>query len=1117
MSEVEKPARGSRKRIGPFSVVETLGEGGMGTVYRAKRKGEPDVAVKMIRPSLLDKDDIRARFEREAELLQSVDNPNVAKIAGFDASKKTAPWLATEFIEGPNLKDLVSTQGPLPEAEWRKLAEGVLNGIAAIHAKGIIHRDIKPANIMMSSTGPKIIDFGISKEEGQTALTQTQMFAGTVAYLAPERAETGQESQASDIYSAGLVLALAARGEHPYGDETTQSELAILMKMATEPPQLSGLSDAQASFLSALLERDVNRRPDAKKALAILRGEEPAPAPITKVGTRGVARKPSFSPMRRRGFIVSPSKSWLRGGLVALTPLIAAFLVAIVHHAEQGIDRVFASVVTAIGVLADSYRLSPSLVEWDWLLDSNSLLTTTLAIRPLGLLLLQAGLLFFFGRRYAPVMKGLPRSESIHHITALFAPSLFLVSVGSWLVTLIPSKLATTFEVSGLMPWDLVLPLGMFSLSFLAGLVAGGFAASNSVAAWWLVFLKRLVVFSSVGILAVLGGVTGYLIFSPDFAQSVSRAQPSPFHGFEFADYLVIGFWLLALVPVLIFQWLAAVVAQASAVALRTDDHVYFEMLALPADESLMSALVPQNGLFLAIFLIALGGIISAAAILASRDTKRSVSDLRSALQAFVLTFSAFILFFLLIRVSAPSNSQILGNTILHSSWESSLLMSAVFVVGILAAFGLMLVVGKTGFLAFIGRVFPRLKNKPKSAIVSTNVRRLRPLPETLFWSFVSLSFLAVIGAPLAFGLIERSLAQENTPLEAARDFMQSLQIEDAAGLRALFPSSDSGRWLPDSVLEGTQPELDTKTEFRITSDLGREWQEGELDAHGVLTWDVDGEPIQWETTFSSSISRLWGYARFPQYEVVAKPVSIEITVDEKAAAVSDARLTVNGEEISAGTFFAIPGHYEFSRDGILLLAPFSETVSTTATNHEISVESVLSLPGSADSALGDAINERRDSCGTISRPNCYDRDSIERNLKRISGSKPSSFFDSVSSGLKDGGIKCWDADDYLLSASEMVRTVKCEQAVTSQTTYYDSRRIADPVYSVRCAYRYWSYWFGWTCLRYETYQSGTTYRTVRGSELATVMYRSEIPFYINVAGSIDESGAFALGEVTID
>ena len=147
------------KEIGGFTLVGRLGAGGMGVVYLASRKSD-SVALKVIRESLIDDEVEATRFTREVVTLEKIQSPNVAEIieAGVDDGRA---WFAVEFINGPNLSELVDDKGPLPLEKWWELAAGVLRGLADVHRMGIIHRDVKPANVIMAESGPKLIDFGI--------------------------------------------------------------------------------------------------------------------------------------------------------------------------------------------------------------------------------------------------------------------------------------------------------------------------------------------------------------------------------------------------------------------------------------------------------------------------------------------------------------------------------------------------------------------------------------------------------------------------------------------------------------------------------------------------------------------------------------------------------------------------------------------------------------------------------------------------------------------------------------------------------------------------------------------------------------------------------------------
>jgi serine/threonine protein kinase len=171
------------KEIGGFTLVGRLGAGGMGVVYLASRKSD-SVALKVIRESLIDDEVEATRFTREVVTLEKIQSPNVAEIieAGVDDGRA---WFAVEFINGPNLSELVDDKGPLPLEKWWELAAGVLQGLADVHRMGIIHRDVKPANVIMAATGPKLIDFGIAHVSDATSVTATGLVAGSPAWFSP--------------------------------------------------------------------------------------------------------------------------------------------------------------------------------------------------------------------------------------------------------------------------------------------------------------------------------------------------------------------------------------------------------------------------------------------------------------------------------------------------------------------------------------------------------------------------------------------------------------------------------------------------------------------------------------------------------------------------------------------------------------------------------------------------------------------------------------------------------------------------------------------------------------------------------------------------------------------
>nr|WP_324607616.1 serine/threonine-protein kinase [Streptomyces sp. NRRL WC-3742] len=213
--------------MGRYQLTARLGEGGMGTVYLGRSPGQRLVAVKVVRPEFATDPAFRHRFAREIDAARRVGGFHTAPVVDAD-SQDTPPWLATEYIPGPSLHDVLRRQGALPVRTVHVLALGVAEALERIHACGIIHRDLKPSNIIISAAGPRVIDFGIARSLDGTVLTGTNLVVGTQGFLAPEQLTGGPITHASDLYAFGLVLCHAA-GALPLTDgESLESALGLL-------------------------------------------------------------------------------------------------------------------------------------------------------------------------------------------------------------------------------------------------------------------------------------------------------------------------------------------------------------------------------------------------------------------------------------------------------------------------------------------------------------------------------------------------------------------------------------------------------------------------------------------------------------------------------------------------------------------------------------------------------------------------------------------------------------------------------------------------------------------------------------------------------------------------
>jgi len=236
----------------------------MGIVYMGTN-GTRAAAIKVVREFLLEDPASRTRLNREVETLLRVKSDFVAEIVGSDIDGNPA-WIATNYVDGPSLKILVEKEGALSEGKWIEFAKGFLSALSSVHAVGVVHRDIKPSNILLSKTGPKLIDFGISFVNDATSLTGTGMVAGTPAWLAPEQFLGREITTSVDNFAAGSTLMYAATGKTPWGAEDS-SVGAIMHTILVEEPDLSSLTDLQIEIITPLLIKDVQSRKSAAQML----------------------------------------------------------------------------------------------------------------------------------------------------------------------------------------------------------------------------------------------------------------------------------------------------------------------------------------------------------------------------------------------------------------------------------------------------------------------------------------------------------------------------------------------------------------------------------------------------------------------------------------------------------------------------------------------------------------------------------------------------------------------------------------------------------------------------------------------------------------------------------
>jgi serine/threonine protein kinase len=257
------------EQVGGYVILGRLGAGGMGQVYLGRSAAGRLVAVKTIKSELAEEPDFRTRFGQEVAAARRVSGAFTAAVIAAD-SEADVPWLATVYVPAPSLSRLIQTCGPLPVAAVRWLAAGCAEALEAIHSVGLVHRDLKPSNVLVSPDGPRVIDFGVARAAERIQLTVSNGGPGTPAYMAPEQArDPRQATAASDVFSLGGTILFAATGHAAYQGETVMD---VLLRLATEPPDLTGLPWGLAGLVAACLERDPRSRPTTTAIIAQLSG-----------------------------------------------------------------------------------------------------------------------------------------------------------------------------------------------------------------------------------------------------------------------------------------------------------------------------------------------------------------------------------------------------------------------------------------------------------------------------------------------------------------------------------------------------------------------------------------------------------------------------------------------------------------------------------------------------------------------------------------------------------------------------------------------------------------------------------------------------------------------------
>lgn len=323
-------------QIPGYEILEPLGHGGMGEVYRAKDLGRSSIAaIKVILPELSRDPEFRRRFERESELAASVSDAHVVRVRASGETADGVLFLAMDLVDGTDLQSLIDAGGKLSAEKAIPLLRDTAAGLDAIHAGGLVHRDMKPSNVLVRLTRPPqafVSDFGLARSiESATNLTSRGNFLGTLDYASPEQVSGKDLDARSDVYSLGCVFFHALVGDPPFGGKDTAAKLYA--QVHESAPSVGGRGIEDLDLLDGVFERALEKDPDGRYPSAgdfaaafesALRGEantrRERSVGVGDASPHGVAGKTKVLPGGR-----GSRTRWLAGvGLVIMICLVAA-------------------------------------------------------------------------------------------------------------------------------------------------------------------------------------------------------------------------------------------------------------------------------------------------------------------------------------------------------------------------------------------------------------------------------------------------------------------------------------------------------------------------------------------------------------------------------------------------------------------------------------------------------------------------------------------------------------------------------------------------------------------------------------------------------------------------
>ncbi|MEU5987023.1 serine/threonine-protein kinase [Streptomyces sp. NPDC047434] len=252
---------------GEYRLQACLGAGGMGVVHLATSASGLRLAVKVVHGQYAEDPEFRARFRQEVAAARKVSGAFTAPVVDADPDA-VRPWMATLYVPGPTLADQVRRNGPLSPAELRRLTAGLAEALRDIHRAGVVHRDLKPSNVLLTDTGPKVIDFGISRPVDSDLRTETGKLIGSPPFMAPEQFQRPREvGPAADVFALGSVLVHAATGHGPFDSD---SPYIVAYQVVHDEPDLTGVPADLAPLVARCLAKEPADRPGPAEIMAAL-------------------------------------------------------------------------------------------------------------------------------------------------------------------------------------------------------------------------------------------------------------------------------------------------------------------------------------------------------------------------------------------------------------------------------------------------------------------------------------------------------------------------------------------------------------------------------------------------------------------------------------------------------------------------------------------------------------------------------------------------------------------------------------------------------------------------------------------------------------------------------